>query len=86
MARIDVSRYKLEFVRNFGYGYKTYTFFVSRKNYDRNGFYSSDTVWVFTTDDRSIFNRFMCTEISKESIIKLIKSFPTTKMYNDPVL
>lgn len=86
MARIDLSRYTVEYVPFFGYGYKTYTWFVSRKNYDRNGYYSSDTVWVFTTDDRTIYNRLHCSDITKETLIKLIKSFPTTKMYNESVI
>ena len=86
MPRIDLSRYTVEFVRNFGFGYKIYTWFVSRKNYDRNGFYNSDTVWVFTTDDRDIFNLLRCSDISKESLIKFIKSQTTTAMFNDPVL
>lgn len=66
--------YTLEFASNFGYGKKKFTWFLSKPNYTRDGFWCSDTVWVYTTDDVTICNSYIFRRISLEEFVKFIKS------------
>lgn len=64
-----LANYSVEFRRFMGVGYGRYTWFVSRANFSRKGvpMWSSDTVWVYTTDHSSEYDAIskmdMCTAI-----------------------
>lgn len=75
----DLILYSVEFRRNFGFGYLTYTWFVSRPNYSRTvvPYWTSDSVWVFTIDDATVFD--MISNMDKESAIRYIKLHATDK-------
>lgn len=83
MSRIDLSRYTVEFRRNFGFGYKMYTWFVSRANYSKNGWKTSDSVWVYTTDSSTFYDDWNQGVYSPSEFIRLIKSIPMTDFYNE---
>lgn len=73
--------YSVEFRRNLGIGYGKYTWFVSRPNYSRKALpmWTSDTVWVYSTDHASEFD--LISNMDIESAIRYIKRFATDK-YN----
>ena len=84
MARIDLSNYDIEFTRNLGYGFKRYTWFVTRRNYSRDGFLSSETVWCYTTDSSLDYDAWKDESMTEYKWIQYIKSRPTTKRYVEP--
>lgn len=82
----NYDNYTIEFSRSMSrYGYKTYTWFVSRPNFDRSGFKSSDTVWCYTSDSSLDYEMWKDQRISKAKFICMIKSNPSTRCYNQPL-
>lgn len=75
----DLILYSVEFRRNFGFGFGTYTWFVSRPNYSRKGvpIWTSDSVFVLTTNDSTVFD--MISNMDKESAIRYIKLHATDR-------
>lgn len=84
--KTNYENYSIEFSRAMSrYGYKSYTWFVSRPNYDRQGFHCSDTVWCYTSDSSLDYDFWKDDTVTRAKFIRFIKSRPTTRCYNSPL-